>query len=246
MISADINSKQTKPTLHRLGPWEIKGVDFILFLSISFISIYLLSSIALNLYSGESEILPSILSGYGLQLGAIVGYVVFSRLQNAPQTSNPCSPIQAIIMGFWAMLFSYACLLLISPVWRLLLEALNIPYVLQDPVQMLIEGGTRLEMGLMYFLIVVGAPVGEELLFRAGVFRFLSGKMPAAAAIVISSVIFASVHFNAYSFGPLVVLGAIMCLVYRKTGNILSSITLHALFNFTNLIFISYFPQVSQ
>lgn len=246
MLSSDLNSDATSKPRQRLGLWEIKGVDFILFLSISFISIYLVSSIFVKGYSGESELLPSILSGYGLQLGAILGFVTFSHLQNAPKTSIPCSPIDAIRTGFVGMLICYASLLLIAPLWKLLLQSLNVPYELQDPVQMLLEGGTRIEMALMYVLIVIGAPIGEELLFRAGIFRFLNGKVPLFVSAGISSVIFALAHFNAYSFGPLVALGVAMCLVYRKTGNILSSITLHALFNLTNLVFISYAPQLPQ
>ncbi|MCH6257274.1 CPBP family intramembrane metalloprotease [Puniceicoccaceae bacterium K14] len=246
MLTPESSSTTSPFTSQRLGPWKIKGVDFVLFLSISFISIYLLSSITLKIYSGESELLPSILSGYGLQFGAILGFLAFSHLQQAPKTSRPCKPLEAIANGAVGMLLCYACLLLVAPLWKGLLDALQITYEPQDPVKMLMEGGTRLEMGLMYALIVVAAPIGEELLFRAGIFRFLNGKMPLYASVGISSIAFAAVHFNTYSFGPLFVLGAAMCLVYRKTGNILSSITLHCLFNLTNLIFISFAQTLPQ
>ena len=45
-------------------------------------------------------------------------------------------------------------------------------------------------------------------------------------------------HFNLYSFMPLLVLSIALCIVYRASGNLVSSITVHALFNLVNVLMI--------
>jgi uncharacterized protein len=84
-------------------------------------------------------------------------------------------------------------------------------------------------------LVIVAAPVTEELFFRGFVYRALRTKFPILVAAVVDGVIFGSIHYEnadmAVILPVLAFLGVIFCLVYEKTGTIFAPIALHAVNN---------------
>ena len=89
---------------------------------------------------------------------------------------------------------------------------------------------------------LVVAPITEELIFRAGLFRFLRGRVPRWIAILAPSVVFGASHLTRSladglaAFVPLVLLGVIFSLAYERTGKIGTTIVAHALFNLNTLV----------
>lgn len=78
----------------------------------------------------------------------------------------------------------------------------------------------------------LAAPIAEEILYRGVLFRSLDNRMPMAAAVLISSVVFALVHF--YTIPGLVMItavGAVCALSYAASRSLLTAIVLHALYN---------------
>jgi uncharacterized protein len=83
-------------------------------------------------------------------------------------------------------------------------------------------------------LIVVAAPLSEEIFFRGFLYRILRSKMGLWPAVVINGSLFGAVHVT--SGGPLAVaviapLGFLLCLVYERSGSLYPCIALHALNN---------------
>lgn len=90
---------------------------------------------------------------------------------------------------------------------------------------------------------VIIAPVIEELLFRGVLFNRLSLKIKVIPAIIISSIIFASLH----QFGGITsafLFGVCMCIIYYKTDNIFLTMTVHFLNNLF-CVFIDLFDYSS-
>ena len=87
----------------------------------------------------------------------------------------------------------------------------------------------------LIILAIFVAPISEELLFRVLIYRFLKGRFTPLFALIISSLLFALLHFNVFSFLPLFLLGMLLCRAYEKTGNIYTCIAFHALFNANNI-----------
>ena len=81
---------------------------------------------------------------------------------------------------------------------------------------------------------IVMAPVAEELLFRGLLYPTIKQNGHPRLAWVVSSIIFALVHFNLMAVLPLTFLAVILTLLYEFTGNLIAPITTHSLFNAVN------------
>ena len=115
--------------------------------------------------------------------------------------------------------------------WRGLLQACGLPLEKQELVGMFVNARSPLLLALMIGLATLTAPAAEELVFRAGFFRFLRTRLPRWAALVAPACLFAALHQNLASFAPLVVLGVLFSLAYERTGRIATTIVAHGLFN---------------
>lgn len=109
----------------------------------------------------------------------------------------------------------------------------------QQLVEELSSPGRALAFALSAPAIAIVTPILEELIFRVGIYRFLKSRMPAVAAAIISSVIFAALHDAAVSFLPLTVLGCVLCFAYEKTGRVAAPMLIHAFFNANTLLCIA-------
>jgi uncharacterized protein len=125
-----------------------------------------------------------------------------------------------------------------SLVWQALLDAVGLPTEKQDLIRMFLEVESPLLLAVMVVLACVGAPVTEELVFRAGIFRYARGRLPRWGALLLPSCLFAALHGNLASFAPLVALGTLFSLAYERTGRIGTSMVAHALFNLNSLVLI--------
>ncbi len=87
---------------------------------------------------------------------------------------------------------------------------------------------TPLNIALGFTAIAILAPLVEELLFRGLLQNALANKLPAFAAIAVSSFVFALIHLQPYAIPPLMILGAAFGYIYHKTGSLRINILLHA------------------
>ena len=77
---------------------------------------------------------------------------------------------------------------------------------------------------------VLFVPFTEEIIFRGLLFRRLMAKMKPLIAVLLSSVIFASVHVDVAIVYPFVA-GTLLALLYLKSGNLWSCIVAHGTAN---------------
>ncbi len=89
---------------------------------------------------------------------------------------------------------------------------------------------------LLVVLVVVGAPVVEELFFRGLVLRSLRNRYRDPIALVGSTVMFAAIHFNWTTFPALVMFGLVVGYAAQYTGRLGMPIAIHAGFNGTTLL----------
>lgn len=87
-------------------------------------------------------------------------------------------------------------------------------------------------------LIVIAAPVSEEVCFRGMLFGGLRERLPRLAAALISGFVFGGLHAltGITAVPPLIAFGVILALLYEKTGSIVPGILLHMLNNSVALL----------
>lgn len=87
-------------------------------------------------------------------------------------------------------------------------------------------------------LIVIAAPISEEVCFRGFLFGGLRERLPRLGAALISGLIFGGLHATTgvSAIPPLIVFGLILALLYEKTGSIWPGILLHMLNNSVALL----------
>ncbi len=122
--------------------------------------------------------------------------------------------------------------------WKTILEFFGHAASEQEMVDLFRNADDPALLGFMIFLAAVIAPVTEELIFRAGIFRYLRTRMPRALAFVLPSLLFAFLHGNVTALVPLFALGVFFAYAYDRTGNIAVPMIAHALFNLNTIVLV--------
>jgi membrane protease YdiL (CAAX protease family) len=103
-------------------------------------------------------------------------------------------------------------------------------------LQIVLEEGDAVSLGLFLFTAAVAAPIFEETLFRGFLLPSLTRYMPVGGAIALSSLLFAVAHLSLSEVIPLTTLGAVLGIVYTRSRNLLAPILLHSLWNAITMI----------
>ena len=85
-------------------------------------------------------------------------------------------------------------------------------------------------------VVCLAAPIVEETVFRAVLYRWLRGVLPVGVAMVLSGAVFAAAHAVTLLFLPLLGLGILLAWIYERSGSIWPGVTVHALFNLVGII----------
>lgn len=241
-----------------VSPWNIRNVDFALFL-VTLVLWFVLSGTAivqvfrwLNGDDSPPGAGVMVIGGFVLQAGMLYLFMRF-RFHYRNPNEGPLSPRiiplgQSILVGLFYFLASLPVVYGVGAVWNKVLETLrdrgydiNLP--LQDAVILFQETQNPFTFFGLILLAVVVAPVVEETVFRAGIFRFFKGRAPLIVALFISGVFFGLVHGNLQSLPGLIAVGMCLGLAYELSGSLRVPIFFHAFFNLNSIIWILVLPQ---
>ncbi|MEA1880864.1 MAG: type II CAAX endopeptidase family protein [Candidatus Marinimicrobia bacterium] len=107
-------------------------------------------------------------------------------------------------------------------------------------VEAMLTPDNPLSLVLLIFTVVILAPVGEEILFRGFLQKYLENAWgDITRAILLSSLFFAAIHFNPYWMIQIYFLGVLLGFLAWQTNSIIPSIIFHIIINATSLLFSS-------
>ena len=185
-----------------------------------------------------------IVNGAGAQLGMLAGAALFRlRVEQRSFVRQPFSP-EVLRDGFLTFLVSLPVIVVTGSLWEQLLKLTGLPVHKQDLVSLFANAGSPWLLAGMISLAVLVAPVAEELVFRAGLFRLLRGRVPRGVALLLPATVFAALHVSwptlqgLVSFAPLLALAVVLSLAYERTGRIGTVIFAHACFNLNTIVVI--------
>lgn len=236
----------------RVAPWTISWLDFGLFAAYSIMCPVALQAL---LYPALVDTIDESWLNALITIAAQSAYIaVFCyyrfvnwRLFNMPVNTVKLSTSASALQGMAYYLMGFPFIWLVGVFWMMLLHwleslGLQLPTQAQDIVKVFAEIDSPALLSIYLLVAVVGAPIAEELIFRAGLYRFLKSRQSAPVAMIISATIFAAVHWNALSFTSLVAVGIVLCIAYEVSGNIKVPIFLHAIFNANSIALILLTP----
>jgi membrane protease YdiL (CAAX protease family) len=123
------------------------------------------------------------------------------------------------------------------------------PDDVSKPAREIFDRANENRVGLLLLGIAVGigAPIMEELFYRGVVHRGFAllwanknGAIWRVAPLLISSAIFASIHFQPLQFPALFAIGALCAYGFQKTSRIATAMAVHAGFNLTSVVALSF------
>lgn len=89
---------------------------------------------------------------------------------------------------------------------------------------------------LIVALVLVAAPLSEEVLFRGFLLQGLARRWGFWPAAVVSSAVFALAHLWPYLYVPIFIMGLAFAWLFWRTGSLWASIAAHATMNATSLV----------
>jgi membrane protease YdiL (CAAX protease family) len=120
--------------------------------------------------------------------------------------------------------------------WHLLLEKTAGQTIeLQEVAQVVTQELSWLQI-LTILMAVSVAPFFEEIVFRGIAFPYFVKHAGLAKGTLLVSVLFAVLHFHLPSLIPLMLLSALLCLVYWRSGSLWIGIGIHGIFNTVSIL----------
>ncbi len=138
----------------------------------------------------------------------------------------------SILLGILCTIAEFAVSFLTSKVY----SALGIIPEPQRVVRFLQDPAIAPILPLFVFRIVIAGPLIEEIYFRGIVMRTIANKHNLVTAIILSSLIFALIHFDYYQLPMLFIYGVIIAVVYAITDNIWYPYLIHVFVNSIGVI----------
>ena len=182
-------------------------------------------------------------------LGGIMLAALYLRVSNSRQITDsdtdtdlsetlPAPTKHPLMAGVTVFLIAIPVINGIGLVWKLIVEAFGFSANEQDMVGLFRDCDDPVRCLAMVVLATVLAPVTEELVFRAGLFRFLRSRLPPGLGLTIPAMVFALLHGNLVAVVPLCALGVFFAIAYEQTGRISVPIIAHALFNLHTILLV--------
>ncbi len=151
--------------------------------------------------------------------------LILARLRARARPLTRASPLRALGVGVGGGVAA----LLASAAIGSGLEALGLPVEEQDWLARLFTDPVALAW-LAPWIVLFG-PLAEEVFFRRYAFRVIAERAGLPAGLLVSSAMFATIHFNPSGFLIYLVIGAVLAWVYERTGRLLAPIAGHVTVN---------------
>ena len=142
----------------------------------------------------------------------------------------PLPGVSARVLALTAVLI-LGTVVLLSEVDNLTRSVFPPPAALAEAFEGLLD--TRARPISSFFLLVVVAPVTEELLFRGLILRGFLRNYSKRSAILLSALLFAVMHTNPWQFISAFVAGVLLAWLLIETGSLLPCLFAHAVANGT-------------
>ncbi len=211
---------------------RLGGVIGVVILSV--ISAFVISGIVMGIFASGSDQINKFYLYLSFFLGQgiiILPPVYYLNIKKKPIfNSLRINPISAKTLQSSAV-FSVGVIIIFDTFDRILHQLVPAPDYIID-LGNIMQPESTLGFIFLFLAVVIMAPVGEEIVFRGFLQKFLEEHWKdITRAVLITSLFFAMIHFNPFWTVQIYLLGVILGFLAWKTNSIIPSIVLHSLNN---------------
>ena len=223
---------------------ETKNAFLIVFFSITsaFLAGTIIASLgALYAQSYQKVItFTSFIIGQGLMVVPLVLYLRFKKLSIIDSIRFKTLKNTSV----WPIiLFSLGLIVLSDELDRIIQIYITTPKYIVD-LNHLLKPESLFGGFLLFFAVVILAPLGEEIIFRGFLQQILEKQwQDTTRAVLFTALLFSLIHMNPYWFFQIYILGVFLGFLAWKTNSIIAPLILHGLNNFIALLFSFSEPQ---
>ena len=215
----------------------IRGVIGVVILSV--ISAFFVGGIIMSIFSSTPNqtdkvyLYLSFFLGQGVIILPPIYYLSFKKKSISDSFRIKPISFNTIIN---TIIFSLGIIILFDTLDRVINQIFPTPDYIID-LGKIMQPESTLGLIFLFLAVVVMAPIGEEIVFRGFLQKFLEEHWKdITRAVLVTSLFFAMIHFNPYWTIQIYLLGVILGFLSWKTKSIIPSIVLHSLNNGISLI----------
>ena len=239
---ADDNLRETDLPKKQSSVLNIKwsardAVISLVFLAVVLVAIYFGSAKLFEVLGGKQFFNSSNISNvsftvlYGVQVVLILGVVwFFAILRRKSRLKDLGLRYYSIAKTIWYSFISLLAILLVSFLYVFLMNSFFGIEAPSSKIEILVANRSISSNILLVVVAVVG-PFSEEIFFRGFLYSAFKKSWGVNAALFLSSLFFAVVHLELYSFIPLMIIGWILAYLFEKTKSLMPAIFLHGVYN---------------
>jgi len=136
----------------------------------------------------------------------------------------------------YSFIFSLGILIIFDALDRIIHQIIPTPSYIIDLGQIM-QPDSTLGYVFLFLAVVIVAPIGEEIVFRGFLQKFLEDYWEdITRAVLVTSLFFAMIHFNPFWTIQIYLLGIVLGFLAWKTKSVIPSIILHSVNNGTAYI----------
>ncbi len=175
----------------------------------------------------------------------LIGYpIMILLIRLVPASKEPVEK-KKMSIGKWicAFIMCYACLYLSNIVGTIITSIIGV--LKQGTVNnVVLDITSNVSMPTMILVMVIGAPIAEEIIFRK---LLVDRVIPygEGLAIFLSGLMFGLFHGNLNQFAYAFVLGAFLAFIYVRTRNIIHTIAIHMAINLLGSVVATFILEKS-
>ena len=143
---------------------------------------------------------------------------------------------------YWGVLF-FVLVFAFNLLYGLILQWLGLGKPNQEVAKFFSNQNPWTFKSLALLMVIVSAPLTEELMHRGVIFSATREHMPPMFAATTAGLIFGALHFEPKTIIPLGFLGFLLCYIYHQTKSLWLCIGLHAANNSIAFFWLMYFQQ---
>ena len=107
---------------------------------------------------------------------------------------------------------------------------------LEAPAREMTDKATGMGVIVLVLVVVVGAPLAEEVFYRGMMQRTFARRLPIWPTMILTSLLFGASHLQLLQFPALAAFGLVLSIVAHRTGRLGRNIWAHVGFNATTVV----------